>query len=76
MRSDRDKRSDTEREIDDFLSKFESPDDELSADYSSYLDEPEYETTENIFHWQSVDQDIDERVLLYLLQELDQRKQK
>ena len=39
MRSDRDKRTDTEREIDEFLSKFESPADELSADINSYLDE-------------------------------------
>ena len=39
MRSDRDKRTDTEREIDEFLSKFESPADELSADIDSYLDE-------------------------------------
>ena len=39
MRSDRDKRTETEREIDEFLSKFESPADELSADINSYLDE-------------------------------------
>ena len=39
MRSDRDKRTDTEREIDEFLSKFESPADELSADIDSYLDD-------------------------------------
>ena len=39
MRSDRDKRTETEREIDEFLSKFENPADELSADIDSYLDE-------------------------------------
>ena len=39
MRSDLDKRSETQREIDDFLSKFEDPVDELSADYSPYLNE-------------------------------------
>ena len=32
MRSDRDKRTDTEREIDEFLSRFDDPADELSAD--------------------------------------------
>ena len=30
MRSDRDKRTDSEREIDDFLAQFETPVDELS----------------------------------------------
>ena len=39
MRSDRDKRTDTEREIDDFLARFETPADELSADINTYLDE-------------------------------------
>ena len=39
MRSDRDKRTDPEREIDDFLSKFENPADELSADINMYLNE-------------------------------------
>ncbi|MBQ6439994.1 MAG: transglycosylase domain-containing protein [Mogibacterium sp.] len=39
MRSDRDKRTDSEREIDDFLSRFDTPADELSADINSYLDE-------------------------------------
>ena len=38
MRSDRDNRTDSEREIDDFLSKFETPVDELSADIDSYLE--------------------------------------
>ena len=38
MRSDRDKRTDSEREIDDFLAQFETPVDELSADISSYLE--------------------------------------
>ena len=39
MRSDRDNRTDSEREIDEFLSSFETPVDELSADINSYLDE-------------------------------------
>ncbi len=38
MRSDRDKRTDSEREIDEFLAQFETPVDELSADVNSYLD--------------------------------------
>lgn len=38
MRSDRDMRTESEREIDDFLSKFETPVDELSADVNSYLE--------------------------------------
>ena len=38
MRSDRDNRTDTEREIDAFLSKFENPADDLSADIDSYID--------------------------------------
>lgn len=38
MRSDRDKRTDSEREIDDFLAQFETPVDELSADINSYLE--------------------------------------
>ena len=37
MRSDRDKRSDTEREIDDFLSQFDTPIDEIKTDVNSYL---------------------------------------
>ena len=38
MRSDRDKRSKNEKEIDDFLSQFETPVEELNADVNSYLD--------------------------------------
>ena len=38
MRSDRDKRTESEREIDDFLAQFETPVDELSADVNSYLE--------------------------------------
>ena len=57
MRSDRDKRTDTEREIDDFLSKFENPADELSADYSSYLNEKNTTkmTAAQTFQWKNVD---------------------
>lgn len=57
MRSDIDKRSETQREIDDFLSKFEDPADELSADYSSYLDDNDAaETvTTQTFNWKKVD---------------------
>lgn len=39
MRSDRDKRSDTEREIDDFLAQFETPAEEMEPDLNSYLSE-------------------------------------
>ena len=39
MRSDRDKRTDTEREIDEFLSRFDDPADELSADINSYIND-------------------------------------
>jgi len=63
MRSDRDKRSDTEREIDDFLSKFENPADELSADINSYLNDKA--TTKvadsQTFQWKEIDTpDLDE----------------
>lgn len=53
MRSDRDKRTDSEREIDDFLAKFETPADELSADISSYLDEQSTakSNTASTFQW-------------------------
>ena len=57
MRSDRDKRTDTEREIDEFLSRFDNPADELSTDINSYLDD---ESTANktpvqTFSWKQVD---------------------
>lgn len=39
MRSNRDNRTDSEREIDEFLASFETPVDELSADINSYLDQ-------------------------------------
>ena len=57
MRSDRDKRTDTEREIDEFLSRFDNPADELSTDIDSYLDD---ESTANktpvqTFSWKQVD---------------------
>ena len=39
MRSDRDKRTDTEREIDEFLSRFDDPADDLSADINSYIND-------------------------------------
>ena len=57
MRSDRDKRTDTEREIDDFLSKFDDPADELSADINSYLDEEDTagSTPEQTFSWKNID---------------------
>jgi len=57
MRSDRDKRTDSEREIDDFLSKFEDPADELSADYSSYLEESDTtkSTAAQTFYWKDID---------------------
>ena len=49
MRSDRDNRSANEREIDDFLSQFETPLDEESADINSYLEEV-FETEDPIFN--------------------------
>ena len=57
MRSDRDKRTETEHEIDEFLAKFENPADELSADYSTYLNEDNTTrmTAAQTFHWKSVD---------------------
>ncbi len=53
MRSDRDQRTDNELEIDDFLSQFETPDEELSTDVSSYLSDKAPETntaTRNTFY--------------------------
>ncbi len=57
MRSDRDKTPDAEREIEEFLSKFEDPADELSADYSSYLSEKNTTkmTAARTFHWKQID---------------------
>ncbi len=57
MRSDRDKRTDTEREIDDFLSQFENPADELSADIDSYLSEqdPPNAVPAQTFSWKNID---------------------
>ena len=57
MRSDRDKRTDTEREIDEFLSRFETPADELSTDINTYIDEQNTATTTptQTFSWKSVD---------------------
>ena len=57
MRSDRDKRTDTEKEIDDFLSQFETPADEITPDISSYLDESDLNKVneETSFNWKSVD---------------------
>ena len=57
MRSDRDKRTDAEREIDDFLSRFDNPSDELSADIDSYLNEQntEKDVVAQTFSWKNVD---------------------
>ena len=57
MRSDRDKRTDTEREIDEFLSKFDNPADELSTDIDSYLDDENAanKTPVQTFSWKQVD---------------------
>lgn len=57
MKSDLDKRSETQREIDDFLSKFDDPADELSADYSPYLKEKNTTkmTAARSFYWKDVD---------------------
>lgn len=48
MRSDRDKRTDSEREIDEFLSSFETPVEELSADINSYLDDNDFAASDTI----------------------------
>ena len=56
MRSDRDERTETEREIDDFLSKFENPADELSADINTYAEEQKIAETVSAqtFSWKKV----------------------
>ena len=65
MRSDLDKRSETQREIDDFLSKFEDPVDELSADYSPYLNEKNTTkmTAARSFYWKEVDSPDFKRII-------------
>ncbi len=57
MRSDRDKRSDSEREIDDFLSRFEDPAGDLSSDYSSYFNDSDTTkaTAAQTFSWMEVE---------------------
>lgn len=64
MRSDRDERTETEREIDDFLSKFEPPADELSADIGSYLNEQNEaaKAPAQTFSWKNVDSTIIQKV--------------
>ena len=56
MRSDRDERTETEREIDDFLKKFETPADELSADITTYMEEQKDAMSESAqtFSWKKV----------------------
>ena len=58
MRSDRDKRTETEKEIDDFLSKFENPADEITSDIDTYLDEPASTAADKgkTFSWKKVDE--------------------
>ena len=57
MRSDRDKRSDSEREIDDFLSRFEDPAGDLSSDYRSYFNDSDTTkaTAAQTFSWMEVE---------------------
>ena len=56
MRSDRDSRTDTEKEIDDFLSRFESPEDELKDHIDTYLDDPaDAVDSGKTFSWEKVD---------------------
>lgn len=50
MRSNRDKRSDNEREIDEFLAQFEKPLDELDTDVNSYLEDSDNKKTGD-FTW-------------------------
>ena len=58
MRSDKDKRTETEKEIDDFLSKFESPSDGSAADYSTYLEHEETDASDGpSFNWKDVESD-------------------
>ncbi|MBO5513378.1 MAG: hypothetical protein J5961_02170 [Mogibacterium sp.] len=57
MRSDRDKRTETEKEIDDFLSKFENPADEIDSKIDTYLDEPMTSADKGkTFSWKKVDE--------------------
>ena len=57
MRSDRDKRTETEKEIDDFLSKFENPADEIDSKIDSYLDAPMDSADKGkTFSWKKVDE--------------------
>ena len=62
MSSDRDKRTDTEREIDDFLSKFDNPSDEMSADIDAYLDEQDSSKAApaQTFSWKNVNSPEDD----------------
>ncbi len=64
MRSDRDKRTEAEREIDDFLSRFETPADELSADIGSYLNEQGVSKamTAQTFSWKIIDPPEPEKI--------------
>lgn len=56
MRSDRDKRTDTEKEIDDFLSRFENPVDEMSDDIDTYLDDADDALDSGkTFSWEKID---------------------
>lgn len=48
MRSNRDNRTDKEVEIDDFLSQFETPVDELPTNVNSYLEDAPEETNEKV----------------------------
>lgn len=58
MRSDKDKRTETEKDIDDFLSKFESPSDGSAADYSTYLENEETAASNGpSFNWKDVESD-------------------
>ena len=51
MRSDRDNKTDKEREIDEFLSQFEKPVDEIEANVNDYLDAPDSFKATNAFKW-------------------------
>ena len=60
MRSDRDHRTDTEKEIDEFLSKFDSPADRMNNDISAYLDDVGSTADGGkTFSWEKVDMDTD-----------------
>ena len=57
MRSDKKKKTDPNRDIDDFLSKFDEMADEDSKDFSDYLDEEDKKdskSSKQVFQWKEI----------------------